>query len=61
MQRSLRGVLEPAECSCFVGRAAGGDDEVGGGLEQLADDLEANAAGGTAEDVNVSDVGGGGR
>lgn len=47
VQRPLRGVFEAAECSCFVGRAAGGDDEVGGGLEQLPDDLEADAAGGT--------------
>lgn len=44
VQRALGALLEVRECGRFGGGAAGGDDEVGGGGEELADELEADAA-----------------
>lgn len=44
VQRALRAALQLRECGGFLGRAARGDDEVAGDGEQLADDLEADAA-----------------
>lgn len=51
VQRALCAFLEVRERGCFVGGTAGGDDEIGRGAEELADELEADAAAGTGGGV----------